>query len=254
MASNISQLNTPGLWSSANDDCIFTFSFNPYAIDSIVTDGGNAKINLYDTFDVTPVPGEYIYINSNVYIGTYKILTVYGAAAVTIDTPYISGVTSLAYNCYHLRVPIFSYYKGFTPSETYPNDLPYTKVVDYKPSVLYDATTGIPYLEINTKGINKRIFTITSNTVANSVDFSMFNVVRFVWDNLTTDSGTSNYNCVLNSSITNDELILNYTLQGKYLLPIDKPLIASQGTSFYTVFEYSVDFPKLHKFINGVKQ
>lgn len=267
MASNVSQNIVPSLWSSANDDVLFEFSFNSYIIDSIVTDSGNVKINLQNDFDVTPVIGEYIYINSNVYVGTYKILTVTGTSSVTIDLAYISGITSNTYYCYHLRVPVFSFYKGFLPgegAEDFPDMLPYTKVIDIKPSILYSTTTGLPYLPINLKGAVNYIFDIESNTITDSVDFSMFNAIRLVWDGYNTIAGLVDHNLILNSSITNDDLILNYTSGTKYLLPIDKPLIATSGTNIYSIFElvpYNIAFPipvgmypVIHKFINGVKQ
>lgn len=258
MASNIAQNTIPPLWSSANDDVIYNFSFNPYAIDSVTDDGGNASINLQIDFDVTPVPGEYIYILSNVYIGTFKILSVAGTSAVTIDTAYISNITSNLYNCYHLRVPVFSFYKGFKIGEEFPTDLPYTKVVDIKPSVLYD-NSGLPYLEINVKGLTKRMFKIVSNTVANSVDFSMFNAIRLVWDGISTIKTASyiDYTLVLNSAITTEELTLNYLAGGIYLNPIDAKLAASSGVTFGSIFEgffSEIQYPVVHKFINGVKQ
>lgn len=279
MASNVSQNIVPSLWSSANDDVLFEFSFNPYIIDSIVTDSGNVKINLMYDFDVTPIVGEYIYINSNVYVGTYKILTVTGTSSVTIDLDYISSITSNTYYCYHLRVPTFSFYKGLNPGEggtNFSNELPYTKVIDIKPSVKYSTTTGLPYLPINLKGAVNYIFDINPNTVANSVDFSMFNAIRLTWDGLETvqnDTPTAerNYFLVLNSSITNDELNYKYVSATTtnllvsngytYLIPTDKPAIPSQGTAFFTAFNFYVELlvfneclPIVHKFINGIKQ
>lgn len=279
MASNVSQNIVPSLWSSANDDVLFEFSFNSYIIDSIVTDSGNVKINLQNDFDVTPVIGEYIYINSNVYVGTYKILTVTGTSSVTIDLDYISGITSNTYYCYHLRVPTFSFYKGLNPGEggaNFSNELPYTKVIDIKPSVKYSTTTGIPYLSINLKGSVNYIFNIVPNTVANSIDFSMFNAIRLTWDGLQTvqnDTPTAEryYFLVLNSSITNEELNYKYVSVTTttslvnngytYLVPTDKPQIPSQGTAFFTAFNLYIELlvfaeclPIVHKFVNGVKQ
>jgi hypothetical protein len=255
MASNVSQNIVPSFWSSANDDVIYTFTFNGYAIDSVTNDGGYAKINLFYDFDVLPIIGDQIYISGSVYDGVFKILTVTGTSSVTINTPYVSSITSNLYNCYHLRVPTFSFYKGFNGIEDFPGELPYTKVIDIKPSVLYNSTTGIPYLSINLKGSVKYIFNILPNTVANSTDFSMFNAIRLTWDSNSTISGEAfDYNLILNSSITNDELIQNFTVQGKYLLPINKPLIPTNGLAFCTAFIYGSKFPTIHKFINGVKQ
>jgi hypothetical protein len=255
MASNVSQNIVPSFWSSANDDVLFEFSFNPYSIDQVYNDSGNLQINLTNNFLITPVIGEYIYIKSNVYVGTYKILTVHSNSSITVDTSYLGTITTYIYNCYHLRVPTFSFYKGFNGSEDFPGELPYTKVIDIKPSVLYNSTTGIPYLSINLKGSVKYIFNILPNTVANSVDFSMFNAIRLTWDSNSTISGEAfDYNLILNSSITNDELIQNFTVQGKYLLPINKPLIPTSGLAFCTTFIFGSKFPTIHKFINGVKQ
>jgi len=268
MASNVSQNIVPSLWSSANDDVLFEFSFNPYIIDSIVTDSGNVKINLQNDFDVTPIVGEYIYINSNVYVGTYKILTVTGTSSVTIDLAYISGITSNTYYCYHLRVPVFTFYKGFLlfeGAEDFSDNLPYTKVIDIKPSILYNTTTGIPYILINLKGSVNYIFNIESNTEADGVNFVMFNAIRLIWDGHNTlANGIYDFNLVLNSAISNEDLNLDYVSGCIYLLPIDKPLVSTSGTNFYSIFElvpfsdvipFPVGmYPVIHKFINGVKQ
>ena len=268
MASNVSQNIVPSLWSSANDDVLFEFSFNPYLITDTINDSGKVRVTLFVDFDVLPIVGEYIYINSNVYVGTYKILTVTSSAIVTLDLDYTSAITVDTYYCYHLRVPVFSFYKGFLPlegAEDFSDNLPYTKVIDIKPSVKYSTTTGIPYLPINLKGSVNYIFNIVTNTVANSIDFSMFNAIRLTWDSISTEANSIfDFNLILNSSITNDDLTLNYTSGTKYLIPIDKPLIATSGTNIYSIFElvpYNIAFPipigmypVIHKFINGVKQ
>lgn len=269
MASNVSQNIIPSLWSSANDNVLFEFSFNPLLIGDTDDDGnGKAQIVLFNVWDVTPIVGEYIYVQSSLYTGTYKITFVSGLNRVTIDTPFIGNIASDTYFCYHLRVPTFSFYKGFLPlegAEDFSDNLPYTKVIDIKPSVKYSTTTGIPYLPINLKGSVNYIFDIESNTITDSVDFSMFNAIRLVWDSISTEANSIfDFNLILNSSITNDDLTLNYTSGTKYLIPIDKPLIATSGTNIYSIFElvpYNIAFPipigmypVIHKFINGVKQ
>lgn len=253
MPSNITQDTLPYYWCSANDDVIYTFSFNPYVIDSIANDGGNVSINLQNDFDIQPVPGEYIYVLSDVYVGTYKVISSSGTSQATIDLAYVSGITSNVYNCYHLRLPVFSVYKGFKSGETYDVNLPYTKVVDLKPSVKYDSN-GFPSIEINIKGITKYLFTIIPNTVANSIDFSMFNAVRLSWDGLETiNNVVFAYTLVLNSAITNAELQYKYIGEGIQLLPIDKVLIPTSGVGFVSVINGLINdgFPTLLKFIDG---
>jgi len=120
-------------------------------------------------------------------------------------------------------------------------------------------------LLINLKGSVNYIFNIESNTVANSVDFGMFNAIRLTWDGYNTlANGIYDFNLVLNSAISNEDLNLNYVSGCIYLLPIDKPLISTSGTNFYSIFElvplsdvipFPVGmYPVIHKFINGVKQ
>ena len=279
MASNVSQNIVPSLWSSANDDVLFEFSFNPYLITDTINDSGKVRVTLFVDFDVLPIVGEYIYINSNVYVGTYKILTVTSSAIVTLDLDYTSAITVDTYYCYHLRVPVFSFYKGFLPlegAEDFSDNLPYTKVIDIKPSVKYSTTTGLPYLPINLKGAVNYIFDINPNTVANSIDFSMFNAIRLTWDGLQTvqndkPSYERDYFLVLNSSITNDELNYKYVSATTttllvnngytYLIPTDKPSIPSQGTAFFSAFNFYIEIlvfaeclPIVHKFVNGIKQ
>lgn len=240
MASNISQDTIPYLWNSANDDIEYTFSFNPNLIDSITNSSGYVKVNLAYDFDVTPVVGEYIYLSTNVYVGTYKILTVTGTSSVTLDLSYISGITSNIYNCYHLRVPVIELYKTVDGVDTL--------IVPMKPSILY--TDNIPYIYLNLKGIAKYIFTIEPNTtpsIVNEYDWNMFCQLYLVYDAITTD-----FIYCLNSAITTTELNYKYLNSGIYLLPIDKPLIATNGTTF--VSEIIVGGVVLRKFVNGVQQ
>ena len=256
MASNISQNTVPSYWSSANDDVIFSFSFKPLLMNGIGNDGnGKAQIVLYGVWDVTPTLGDYIYVSSPLYNGTYKITFLSGSTIATLDTPYIGTIALDTYNCYHLRVPVFTLYKGFKAGDTFENDLPYTKVIDIKPSIIYSKTTGLPYLEINVKSIVKRIFTIQVNNVANSYDFSMFNGIQIVWDGLNTSGVVSEYSKILNCAISTNELIEKYLGTGTYLAPTDKPFIATSGVSFATMFEgFGDSYPVIHKFINGIKQ
>lgn len=280
MPSNISQNQVPYLWSSANDDCIFSFDFKPLLMNGIGDDSGKAYIILFNVFDVTPAIGEYVYIKSPLYNGTYKILEVTGSNIVTLDTAYLGTITDDTYYCYHLRVPVFSLYKGFDIGEggvSFNSNLPYKKVIDIKPQILYNATTGIPYLEINVKGAIKYIFTIEALTpVASEIYFNSFNAIRLVWDNTSTVQNTDltpqrNYFFVLNSAISNDELIENYIsatidvffdpLAQRYLVPTYKPIIPSSGISYFTAFGFYIEIsgfqetlPIVYKFIDGVKQ
>ena len=282
MASNVSQNIVPSLWSSANDDVLFTFSFKPLLMNGIGNDSGKAYIALYNVFDVLPIVGEYIYVKSPLYNGTFKILTVTGTNIVTLDTPYLGTISLDTYFCYHLRVPLFTLYKGFDIGEggvavnfNFNSNLPYTKVIDIKPPVLYSTTTGLPYLEINVKGAIKYIFTIEALTpVAGEIYFNSFNAIRLVWDNTSTVQNTDlnrYYFFVLNSAISNDELIENYisaTIDGvddplaeRYLVPTYKPIIPSSGISYFTAFGFYSEIsgfeetlPIVYKFINGVRQ
>lgn len=262
MASNVSQLTLPTFWSSANDDVVYTFAFNPYSIDSISDDGnGFAQITLQNDFDITPLVGEYIFIFGSQYNGQWRVTTVIGTGSVVINTAYSGSVTSNAFNCYHLRVPTFNFYKGFKSGEVntqFETTLPYTFVVGMRPSVIFDIT-GIPYLSINVKGVTKYLFEIQANVIENDYDFSMFNAIRFEWDGMSTIfSDMWDLTLVLNSAISNEELNVNYLVTGKYLLPIDKPLIPTQGVAFYSCFDIygnpGFPFPILYKFIDGIQQ
>jgi len=260
MASNLAQATIPYLWCSANDDVIYTFDFIAYLMDPATNSGGNVRLQLVGNFDIQPIPGEYIYVDSNIYRGTYKVLDA-STTYVTIDFPYSSSITGGIYYCYHLRVPIFTLYKGCTGSEPFIAELPYGIVSTIKPVVIY-YSTGIPYIEINVKGLTKYLFNIVANTVANSVDFSMFNVIRLGWDSLLTTGGNSleNYTAVLNCALTNDELQYDKIVGGIYLTPVDYPLIATQGTTFASIIDGNIanyrglPVPYIHKFVNGILQ
>ena len=53
MASNISQNDIPYLWTSANDDCIFSFDFKQLLMNGIGSDSGKAQITLFNVFVAT---------------------------------------------------------------------------------------------------------------------------------------------------------------------------------------------------------
>lgn len=259
MASNISQDTLPFLWASANDNVTYTFSFNPYVIDYVADDvvgsfsTGYTIVSLMYDFDVTPIIGEYLYIASGSYAGAHRIVEVSGTSLVKIDFPYVGSVVSNTVNCYHLRIPSFSLYKGFKPLEGLSPLLPYEFISEVKPSVLYDSNS-IPYLSINVKGLVSKIFDVDFFGDANEIDTSVFYPIRFSWDTETTTYDVSQeYTFALNCAISNDEL-LNKIAGGFYLTPIDKPLIDSQGITFATEFTVIETYPRLRKFINGVKQ
>jgi hypothetical protein len=256
MASNIIQRTIPGFWSSANDDIEFVFDFTPEPIDSVVdvvsgsVSEGKIRINLQDEFLPVPAPGDRVYIASGIYKGLYTIDSVIGNAAIIIDTPYIGAVVSNADNIYHLRVPVFNLYKGYKVGELFETDLPYSLVTSIRPSVLFDSLE-LPYLSINVKGIAMYLFSIVPKTDhVDNVDFSMFNVIRFLWDDVFTVGSVVNYVNILNSAITNEELNERYLVYGYYLTPIDKPLIFTDGVTFATRFDRNV-YPVFEKIING---
>lgn len=248
MATNIAQQAVPSYWTSSNDNIVYEFSFTAYAIDSITNDGGYAKVNLMYDFDVTPIVGEYIYIKYSIYDGQYKILTVTGTSAVTIDTDYNGTITSNTYNCYHLRLPTFAVWRGipgYTGAETL--------VTTLVPSVSYADST--PYISININGIVKYMFTINPYNTPNGYDADIFDAVWLEWDTLQTqgDNPGANYTLVLNCAMTNDELNEKFTTGGFYLCPTDRPIIYDSGITFLNYIS-SYTFPVLHKYINGVKQ
>jgi hypothetical protein len=252
MATNITQDTTPYIWSSANDDVVYTFTFKQKGIFGFADDGnGFVEIVLISPFDVTPVPGDYVFIDNPIYYGTYKIKSVVSSSNLILDTPYVAP-TVVYTTIRHLRIPTFSLYKGTTGSEGYTNDLPYTKVSDIKPPVSYTGA-GIPYISINIKGLVKSIFTNTFSVQSGEIDFNIFNAIRLFWDGVNTiyDS-TIAYTFVLNSAITNDELKEKIITEGFYITPIDKPFIYTQGITFVNKFNQVTTVPYLYVYINGV--
>lgn len=257
MASNVAQDTTPYLWTSAGDDIIYTFSFNPYKIDSVSDDisgsisTGYTVVSLVLDFDIQPIVGEYLYIQTGDYFGRHRIMSVSGTSSVIIDFPYSGTVVSNTVNCYHLRIPEFSLYKGFKALEGYEYDLPYTFVSQIKPSILYN-TSNEPYISINVMGLCEGMFDISFKSTI-GIDYSMFNGIRLEWDGLfTIYNATISYTFCLNSAITNEELMTKI-VQGFYLTPIDKPLIDSQGMTFTSYFDPITVVPKVKLFLNGVE-
>lgn len=267
MPSNITQRSVPYIWSSANDDIIFEFDFKPLAIDSITNHGGFALVNCFTDFSVLATVGEKLFIFGSQYNGLHTITQVFDINVVKIDAPYDGSVTSLDFNCYHLRIPEFNLYKGSDIGEFAPVELPIELVTPIVPIVSYDSD-GIPYISINVKALTSRMFkpesfTPTVFTGGQNIDYNIFNFIRFRWDDqetLTTNGYA--FVMVLYSALTNDELRLEFLQNGRYLCPTQKPIIPTSGVAWFSYMEVLLSgliiinpgFPVIHKFVDGVKQ
>lgn len=255
MATNIEQLTTPAYWTSTSDDVIYTFGFKDELIQAVGDNGGFLQVQLQADFIVAPTVGQQVYIESPVYTGVFTITSVDGARIVTLNTAYITTITTFTYYLKHLRIPEFSLYKGFKTGEDFPADLPYTLVTTIKPVYVFDSD-NIPYIKINVKGIVKYMFTISPNYMANEPDFSVFNAIRLEWDSTNTVFSTSHiFTLVLNCGLTNAELLERYINQGFFLVPTDNPVIMLSGVTFVTYFYYSTlttNYPIVRKFVNGL--
>ncbi len=252
MATNITQDTVPYIWTSANDDIIYTFTFKQKGTFAIADDGnGFCEIVLISPLDVTPSIGDYVFLDNPNYFDSYRIKSITSTSQFVLDTAYIAPVivyTTLR----HLRVPVFSLYKGYKIGEGNEDDLPYTLESTIKPIVLYD-DSGIPYIEVNVKGIVSNMFTYTFFSTPNATDYSLFNGIRLVYDGVTTEyTPTQEFTNVLNSAITNDELKFNLITYGFFLTPIDKAIVYTQGFTFLTDLGDN-GFPTLYLYINGVK-
>lgn len=256
MASNVSQRATPNLWTSAGDDVIYTFDFEKIAVLAFSNNAGFLRVQMINGFSFSPSVGDLLFIDNPSFFGTHKIKSDDGAYTYTTETAYVTPTAGGSY-VYNLRVPDFYFYKGFKQVEGANNYAarPIELVSIIKPSIIFDSNT-LPYLSINVKGLVSRSFEIEENTSANSTDYSAFIAARLEWDGLSTVCvpSTYDYNLILNSAITNDEL-LDKIGGGFYLIPIDKPLIANSGVSFITWFGSKGEiYPILQKYINGVLQ
>ena len=261
MASNISQNTVPGFWTSTGDDVIYTFDFNPYLITAIEdyilssVSTGFIKVTFASALDTDVALGETFQIFGSTYNGLHKINGAINSTTLVLETPFVGLIAPLSAIGFHLRVPVFNLYKGFKTLEGLYPLLPYTLVSPIKPSVLFDSD-GLPYISINIKGLINRAFTIESFVDYNEIDTNMFTPIRIEWDGLTTqyqNLGTE-FTLCLNSAITNTELNENYLHGGRYLVPTDKPFIASKGVTVASIFEIGETYPRLLKFVNGIKQ
>lgn len=255
MATNVELATMPNFWTSAADDIIYTFSFKRQSPFLFADNGGFLQFQLFAAFPVTAVVGDSVFIDNPAFFGTHKIKSIDGVNIYTLETAYVAPTVTLTY-IYHLRMPEFSFYKGFKSTESGAlfAAQPIELVSIIKPSVSYDENT-LPYIKINVKSLANRLFDIQPNTVANSIDYNTFTGLRLEWDGQTTIAvpGNFDFNLVLNSAITNDEL-LNLITLGTYLTPIDKPFIANKGITFVSAFTINSTYPVLLKYINGVLQ
>lgn len=243
MASNIYLSDFPdNLWNSCYSDIIYVFDFKQYQIftasEQIASSVGTGKtqLNLYYTFDVTPVKNEYVYITTGEYGGIHRVLTA-TSNSVVIDVEFGSNITGDVY-VKHLRLPQFTLYKGFESGEQFPDALPYTLVTTFT----YSFNQNIQ-IEINIKGLAQKIFKIVPPDLYQDYDFSVFNAVRLEWDDQVSDLVL-----VLNSSIPTDQLNALHINSGLPLTNVDEQLLWGCGNTFYTIFENG--YPKLNIF-NG---
>jgi len=242
MATNVTLSTSPTqLWHSAYSDIIFVFDFKEKTISSVSEEivssvgTGFAKITITGTWDVTPVKNEYVFIQTGVYSGIQRVLSA-TSNTVVIDFDYSSNATDIIIK--HLRLPQFSFFKGFDSGEQFPDALPLTLVTTFT----YTFNKNIQ-LEINVKGIAQKIFQIQPPVITQDYDFSVFNAIRLGWDDETTV-----YYLVLNSSIPTNELNANYVSGGLPLTNVTEQLLWGCGNTFFTIFDGG--FPKLNIF-NG---
>lgn len=236
MASNIYNSLIPQTWNSAYDDIEFEFSFRPYFIVSATSTSpyGWVQLTTSYNFDITPTAGELVYINAGLYAGYHKVISA-TANTITIDVLY-SGNQSIG-TIEHLRVPVFSLYKGFQYYEQFTNELPYTLVNTFVP--IYD---GDRKIKINLRGLIQTIFSIDPPPINSSFAFSIFNAFRINYDGFITP-----IRYVLNSGIDSDTLNSNY-MTGNYMNEY-KPLKFGCGITFSTKFKSG--FPTMELFTGG---
>lgn len=243
MATNITINTIPDQWSSAYDDCVFIFDFNSYSISTITEEivgsvgTGYCELFITGTFDVTPLTNDYIYIDSGTYAGLHKV-TSSTTNSIVIDAIYVGDYTGG--NVKHLRIPTFTLVKGFKPTEEFPTDLPYTNIVNFKPT--FNSSYQI---EINIRELLESMFIIVEPDITSSVAFGLFNAYRLVWD---VDNETDK-RYVLNGSISTSELNSNYIDSGQYLCNTQKPLMWGCGASFMVKFING--FPTLELYNGG---
>jgi hypothetical protein len=243
MASNIYLSDFPdNLWNSVYSDIIYVFDFKQYQIfsasEQIASSVGTGKtqINLYYTFDVTPVKNEYVWISTGEYAGIQRVISA-TSNSVVIDYEFNANITGDVF-IKHLRLPSFSLYKGFQSGEQFPDALPYTLVTNF--TYTFNSTIQ---LEINVKGLAQKIFKIVPPDLYQDYDFSVFNAVRLQWDDEVSDLVL-----VLNSSIPTDQLNALHISSGLPLTNVDEQLLWGCGNTFFTIFENG--YPKLNIF-NG---
>lgn len=230
MPTNLFITTYPDNWSSAYDDVIFIFDFNPYSISSAteyVTGSigtGYTEITLSTPFDVTPVAGQMIYVDSGTYLGAWQIISA-TSTTVAFNAPF--SVNQSTGSLKHLRIPPFNLYKGFKPGEQFENDLPYTFVTSFTPIFNEDYQ-----IEVNLSYLLQKMFSIEPPAINTDYDFSVFNAFRLVWD---TDN-ESDIRYVLNCSIPTEELNTNYLSGDRYLTNTEAPLMWGCGVSFMTKF------------------
>lgn len=266
MATNVIQTSSPPLWNSSNDDMVFGFSFKSNAVISIINSSGRILVTIAGIFDLPPAVGGTVALRQTLqYDGDWTVLSIntYASPYITtieLDTTYTVSIGSVGY-IYNLRVPTFTFGKGYKVLELYAAELPYEVLVTgYLPTI--KKTTGNLFeidFEINVLSVIKSMFVPQPyyvNTMDDNIDFNSFNAFRLTFDNVdtyffNTYGFTSSFNLIFNTMLSTNTLNEEYIDLGKYFTPIDKPLISSNGYSFATKFVNK--YPTIHRFLNGVK-
>lgn len=239
MATNLTLNTQPELWNSAYSDITYLFDFNDKTITGVTEPStGLIRVTISGTWDINPSVNQYVYIDSGAYLGTHRVVA---STSSTVDLKFTYTTTQTSGNAKSLRSPTFSLYKGFTTTEDFPAELPYTLVGSF--NVLFNSDFQI---ELNVKGLIQRIFTITEPDLDADFDFSSFNAFRLEYDGEITD-----IRYALNSSITTTELNENYLANGAYLVPTELPIMFGCGISFMTRFVNG--FPTLQIYNGGAQ-
>ncbi len=132
---------TSDLWPTNSVDTVRTVS-------SYANDNGYVKLTLSGAITSTVTELEFVKVTfTGGESSVYQILTWYSTSIVTINLPYIGGITFVSvqyyYNNYHARIRV---YAGLVSSHVFTSEKPYTLITEQK--VIPDSS-GVVTLNIN---------------------------------------------------------------------------------------------------------
>ena len=200
----------PFFWVSAHREIVFRFNYiYHYTVQVVYNQDGNAMFQFADDGIHYQSVGDYIWIDSGIYKGYHRIISIPVPFIYETSSPYIGTATGA--QLWYVENSLFTIYSGYS-SGFLSSLLPYTLIATFRPEPNLDGE-----LIVDVSGYVNKIFdTLNSNLHTDffgyDVYYNLFNHIDVLVNGVVVSS-----HAVLNASITSLELNRDYVGTGRGL-------------------------------------